>query len=293
MKKYSKHLNLRIPFDMQFFAEMTMSTDLFDPEVIGDVAGAQFDNLLRFQQYATVDRTLEGTPGSTITRIAYNYIGAADELEEGVPMEPTKLTLGDKEVTISEFGKAVTVTERAVKINLPGTMDEAGRQIGMSLAERVEMNYIKALNETQLTASSAPVTPSAILDAVSVFDDETEGDYVLFINTKDYTELVKSLFEVGGAVQERAITTAQVSEIVGVRDIVKTRRLPKGTSFLQKQGAVEIILKAGVAVNSAHDILARTFTLAGNSYYGVNLYDESGVIRLGAALSDDGEGETP
>lgn len=66
---------------------------------------------------------------------------------------------------------------------------------------------------------------------------------MLFIHPKDYTKLVKNLFTVGGKTQETAITKGQVAEVVGVKDIVKTKRLTEGTSFLQKIGAIEIINK--------------------------------------------------
>lgn len=270
----------------------TKAADLFNPEVLGDILEGQLEKAIRFSPYAKVDDTLEGQPGDTITRLKYAYIGAAEDLEEGVPMDTEKLSITDSTVTIKEAGKAVKVTEKAIITNVDGTMNEAGRQILMSLGDKGDIDYLEALESTQLTAPRNPIGPSAILRGIDVFDDEDEEDYILFINNKDYTKLVESLFDVGGQTQENAIARAQVAELVGVSEIVKTKRLDEGEAYLQKPEAVEIVLKKRPNVEGDHDVLARTFVLAGNQYYVIHLYNDNGVVRV--PFSDDSDnGETP
>jgi hypothetical protein len=269
--------------NIQYFAQ-TKAADLINPEVLEDAIAGQLENGIRFAPYARIDNTLEGQPGDTITRPRYAYTGAAEDLVEGVPMDPAKLSMTTTQVTIKEAGKALEVTEKAIITNVSGTMDEAGNQIALSLADKMEIDYLASLGQTALTFNGTATSADSIIDAVDVFNDEDEGNYILFVNNKDYTKLVKSLFNVGGDVQHTALTKAQVSELVGVKDIVKTRRLPEGTSYLQKQGAVEIVYKKRPQVNSGHDILARTFVLAGNQYYTTNLYDESGVVKIEATV---------
>lgn len=258
----------------------TRAADLINPEVLADTISADFENAIRFAPYARIDNTLQGQPGDTITRPRYAYIGPAEDLEEGVPMDPTKLSMTTTQVTIKEAGKAVEVTEKAIITNVSGTMDEAAKQIRMAMADKMEIDYLASLAETQLSFNGEATSADSIIDAIDVFNDEDDENYILFINNKDYTKLVKSLFNVGGEVAQTALTKAQVSELVGVTDIVRTRRLPEGTSYLQKQGAVEIVYKKRVNVEDDHDILARTFVLAGNQYYTTNLYNESGVVKI-------------
>lgn len=258
----------------------TKAADLFNPEVLGDVLEGKLEDAIRFAPYARMDTELEGQPGDTITRLKYAYIGPAEDLEEGVPMDTSKLSITDSTVTIKEAGKAVEVTEKAIITNVDGTMDEAGRQILMSMSDKVEIDYLEALRTTELKAAPGPIGAGTILDGIDVFNDEDEDDYVLFINNKDYTKLVKSFFGVGGDAQQKAITKGQVAEVVGVSDIVRTRRLNEGEAYLQKKEAVEIVMKKRPNVEGDHDILARTFVLAGNQYYSVNLYNDSGVVKL-------------
>ena len=262
----------------------TKALDLINPEVLADVISAQLPQAIRFAPYAKIDSTLEGQAGDTITRPRYAYIGAAEDLVEGVPMDPAKLSMTTTTVTIKEAGKAVEVTEKAVITNVGGTMDEAGSQITKAMADKLEIDYLASLAETALSFNGTATTAANVLDAIDVFGDEDEGDYILFINPKDYTKLVKSLFNVGGDVAQTAITKAQVSELAGLKDIVKTKRLAEGTSYIQKDGAVEIVYKKRPNVEKDHDILARTFVLAGNQYYTTNLYNEGGVVKVAATV---------
>lgn len=262
----------------------TKAVDLINPEVLADVIAGQLENKIRFAPYARIDSTLEGQPGDTITRPRYAYIGPAEDLVEGEPMDTSKLSMTTTQVTIKEAGKAVEVTEKAIITNIEGTMDEAGNQITLSLADKMEIDYLASLNETKLSFDGTATSADSIIDAVDVFDDEDDEDYILFINNKDYTKLVKSLFNVGGDIQQVAMARAEVAELVGVEDIVRTKRLQEGTSFLQKQGAVEIVYKKRPNVNHDHDILARTFVLAGNQYYTTNLFNESGVVKIEVAV---------
>ncbi|MEO7904635.1 MAG: N4-gp56 family major capsid protein [Candidatus Saccharimonadales bacterium] len=258
----------------------TKASDLINPEVLADVIAGKIGNAIRFAPYARIDTTLEGQPGDTITRPRYAYTGPAADLVEGVPMDTSKLSMTTTQVTIKEAGKAIEVTEKAIITNLDGTMDEAGNQILLAMADKLDIDYLATLATTALTFNGTATSAANIIDALDVFDSEDDEDYVLFINNKDYTKLVKSLFTAGGETQQTALSRGQVSELVGVKDIVRTKRLAEGTSYLQKQGAVEIAYKKRPNVNTGHDILARTHVLAGNQYYTTNLYNESGVVKV-------------
>lgn len=266
---------------LQFFAQ-TKKSDLINPEVMADEISAKLPQAIRFAPYAKMDDTLVGVPGDTITRPKYGYVGAAADLVEGVAMDTTKMSMTTTQVTVKEAGKAIEVTQTAIITNVTGTLSEAENQLKLAMSDKIEIDYLAALNTSLLSFTGAPTTPGAILDAIDVFGDEDETELVLFIHPKDYTKLVKNLFTVGGKTQETAITKGQVAEVVGVKDIVKTKRLTEGTSFLQKIGAIEIINKKKVDVKTDYDILARTHVLAANAHYGINLFNDNGVVKITA-----------
>lgn len=270
---------LLLNLDIQFFAQ-TKASDLINPEVLADAISAELPAAIRFTPYAVTDNTLTGQPGDTITRPKYGYVGPAEDLTEGVPMDTSKMSMTTTQVTVKEAGKAIEVTEKAVITNVTGTLEEAKKQLTKAMADKVEIDYLATLGTSLLTSTLGAETPGAILDAIDVFGDEDEQSLVLFVHPKDYTKLVKNLFTVGGSTQETAVTKAQVSELVGVKDIVKTKRLTEGTSYLQKFGAVEIVNKKKVNLETDYDILARTHVLAANAHYTTNLRDDNGVVKI-------------
>jgi len=280
--------------NLQFFAQ-TQASDLVDPEVMAPAIAGKMENAIKFTKYADLDTTLVGQPGSTITRPKYGYIGAAEDLTEGVPMDTSKMSMTTTEVAVKETGKAVEITEKAIITNVGGTVGEAERQLAIAMADKVEIDYIAALDTALQTVGGSPTTPAKILEAVTVFDSEGDLDLVLFMNPADYTTLVQNLLTVGGTVQERALTSGQVSELLGLKAIERSRRVAAGKGDLQiysttapeesedPTSAVEIVLKQDVGVNKDADILKRTVVIAANRHYVVNLKDDKGVVKFTGA----------
>lgn len=257
---------------------MTKAADLINPEVMADAISAQLEKQIRFVPFAKVDTTLVGQAGDTITRPRYAYIGAAEDLTEGVAMDPAKLSMTTVPVTVKEAGKAVEIAQKALITNVNGTLSEAQKQIGLSIADKLEIDYLASMGETALILAKAPTAAENIIDAIALFNDEDVEDYILFINSADYTALHKSL-----VVGNTFLGMVQIAELLGLKEIVRTNRVKVGTAFVQKQGAVEIVYKSKPEIKSDEDILARTVVIAGNTFYATNLYNENGVVKIATA----------
>lgn len=285
MKNYLVKLNL------QHFAE-TKASNLVDPEVMAPAIAGKMSKAIKFAPYADVDTTLQGQPGSTITRPKYGYIGAAADLVEGVAMDTTAMSMTTTEVTVKETGKAVEITEKAIITNVGGTIGEAERQLSLAMSDKIDLDYVAALETGLQTVAGSPTTVANILAGIDVFDSESDINLVLFINPKDYTKLVQNLLTAGGSVQERAITTGQVSELLGLKAIERTKRVVEGKGYLQvfstnepndsegQSSAVEIVLKQEVNVQKDSDILKRTVVIATNRHYAVSLKNDKGVVKF-------------
>lgn len=282
---------LLLALNLQFFAE-TKASNLVDPEVMALAIAGKMGKAIKFAPYADIDSSLQGQPGSTITRPKYGYIGAAADLVEGVAMDTTAMSMTTTEVTVKETGKAVEITEKAIITNVGGTVSEAENQLGLSMADKVDIDYVAALDTALQTVAGSPTTTANILAGIDVFDTESDINLVLFINPKDYTKLVQNLVTVGGSVQERAITTGQVSELLGLKAIERTKRVAEGKGYLQvfsttapedsegQSSAIEIVLKQEVSVQKDTDILKRTVVIATNRHYAVNLKNDKGVVKF-------------
>lgn len=268
--------NNKLKMDLQMFAAgTTKAIDLVNPEVMADAISAELESKIRFAPYARIDTTLEATAGDTITRPRYAYIGPAEDLTEGVPMDTTKLSMTTTKVTVKEAGKAVEVTETAVLTNVDGTLSEAENQLGLSMADKMEIDYLASMATTELTLAKAPTVAENIIDAIALFNDEEVGKYILFISSKDYTELSKSFIK-----GNTFLKMDEIAELLGLAAIERTNRLPNGTAYVQKQGAVEIVYKKRPEIDKDKDILGRSIVIAGNTFYTTNLYNEGGVVKI-------------
>lgn len=268
--------NNKLKMDLQMFAAgTTKAIDLVNPEVMADAISAELENKIRFAPYARIDTTLEATAGDTITRPRYAYIGPAEDLTEGVPMDTTKLSMTTTKVTVKEAGKAVEVTETAVLTNVDGTLSEAENQLGLSMADKMEIDYLASMATTELTLAKAPTVAENIIDAIALFNDEEVGKYILFISSKDYTELSKSFIK-----DNTFLKMDEIAELLGLAAIERTNRLPNGTAYVQKQGAVEIVYKKRPEIDKDKDILGRSIVITGNTFYTTNLYNEGGVVKI-------------
>lgn len=268
-------MKMLMPLDIQMFAQ-TKAADLINPEVLADVVAGKLPNAIRFAPYAKVDDTLVGQAGDTITRPQYGYVGPAEDLVEGQPMDPTKLSMTTTSVTVKEAGKAIEVTQKAVITNVSGTLEEASNQLTKAIADKIDIDYLATMATATLKKlSTAPTTATAIIDSIDLFGDEDEENYILFINPKDLSALRKSLI-----VGNTFLSDAQIAEMIGVKEIVKTNRLAVGTAYVQKEGAVEIVWKKRPEIETDYDILARTHVLAANDYYITNLFNVNGVVRI-------------
>lgn len=256
----------------------TKAVDLVNPEVMADEISAELEKKVRFAPYARIDSTLQGRAGDTITRPKYAYIGAAEDLTEGEPMDPAKLSMTTTKVTVKEAGKSVEVTETAILTNVDGTLAEANNQLGLSMSDKMEIDYLATLGTTELTFDGTATTAANVIDAIALFNDEDTGEYILFINPADYTALYKEM-----VVGNTFLGQEQLAELLGLSAIVKTKRVAAETSYIQKQGAVEIVYKKRPEIKADDDILARTVVIAGNTFYATNLYNEGGVVKLEAA----------
>ena len=136
---------------LQLFAgDLTMLEDMIDPEVMGQMISAQLPNAIKFSGIAPVDTTLTGRPGSTITLPVYKYIGDADDVAEGDPINYEKLETDDAQYTVKKAGIGVKLTDESVLSGYGDPVGEVQRQIRMSIASKVDNDIVEEALTTSL-----------------------------------------------------------------------------------------------------------------------------------------------
>lgn len=269
--------------DLQFFAAgQTGVSQLINPQVMGDMISAELPNALKFAPLADVDNTLQARAGNTITVPRYAYIGPAVDVAEfgAIPIE--QLTTSTTTATIKKAGKGVEISDEAVLTGLGDPIGEGNKQIKMSIADKIDNDSLAALKTATITAGSATTEIDVAIDAALVAFNEEEfgGTVYVLVSPKGYAALRKSpSFVRDTQLADRVALTGQVGDFLGAT-IAISRKLVDGEALMVKPGALGILMKRNVDVESDRDIIHKTTIITGDEHYGVYLKDNTKLVKV-------------
>lgn len=273
-------------------ADLTKTTtlvngDVFDPEVVSDMINAKVSKKAVMTGYIKVDNTLEGTPGSTVTVPKWGYIGAAEDYEEGTPIDTTKMSYTSDEYTIKKIGKGVRLTDEAQLSGFGKPMETATNQLAMAILEKLDNDRVEVLYRSKnvYDGSAKTLDYAGVVNALDIFAEETDSKKVMLIHAKQKTQLrLDPEFLAADKLAEQLYTTGAIGRIAGC-DIVVSNKvkcedgvyynpiikldndaetegdMPAVTYFLKAQNKVEHQREPGVADNiicTAHGMPALT-----------------------------------
>jgi N4-gp56 family major capsid protein len=212
-------------------AELTNVTtlvngDVFDPQVVSDMINAKVTAKAAMTGYIKVDSTLQGVPGSTVTIPRWGYIGAAEDIEEGQPIDTTKMAFTTAQYGIKKIGKGVMLTDEAQLSGYGNPMGTATNQIAMSIYEKLDNDRVAVLYESKNVhdATSATIKYSAIVDGVDMFNEEEDSKKVILIHSKQKTQLRKDAdFLSADKFQSGVMVSGAIGRIAGCDVVVSNK----------------------------------------------------------------------
>ena len=236
---------------------------LIDPEVIGAYLDVKLVDKIKLAPIVEVDRTLEGRPGSTLTLPKWGYIGDAADLAEGAALAYSDIAEDTQEVAVKKVAKGVSITDEAVLSGYGNPVEQVGQQLLVAVASKIEADLYDAVKtEKVATRNSAgclkhQYTGTAfakedIIDMLAKFGEDQEGEKVLFVNPADFAVLAKDPDFVQ-IMQGAQIITGEMGQLYGVR-IVVANRVTAGKPFMMKPGALSLVMKRNVMVESERDL---------------------------------------
>lgn len=179
-------------------ADLTKKTtlvngDVFDPEVVSDMINAKVSAKAAMTGYIKVDNTLEGVPGSTVTVPRWGYIGAADDYEEGQPIDTSKMAFTTAQYGIKKIGKGVMLTDEAQLSGYGNPTGTATNQIALSIEEKLDNDRLEVLYESKNVCdqSASVIKYASIVEGVDMFAEEEDSRKVILIHSKQKTQLRK------------------------------------------------------------------------------------------------------
>lgn len=221
-------------------ADLTKTTtlvngDVFDPEVVSDMINAKVEKKAVMTGYIKVDNTLEGVPGSTVTIPKWGYIGEADDYEEGVPIDTTKMAFTTSEYGIKKIGKGVRLTDEAQLSGYGNPMGTATNQIAMAISEKLDNDRVAVLYESKnvLDDSANILKYTSIVDGIDMFNEEEDSRKVILIHSKQKTQLRKDAdFLSADKYQAGVLVNGAIGRIAGCDVVVSNKvKLEEGVYY--------------------------------------------------------------
>ena len=273
--------------------ETTMLNNLINPQVMADMISAKLETKLLFKPLAKVDDTLVGVPGNTITIPKYAYIGDAAEVSEGEKMGTAKLQTSTGTFTIKKIGKSVSITDEAVLSGYGNPIDEAAKQLAMAIASKIDVDCADALQKAKLVQDESAhiIDYDGIVNAVDLFNEEAQSSKVLFIHSKQLTQIRKNPdFLDKNKYPMDLMMTGAIGMIGGCEVVISNRvkktgdvyfnpivKLTNDSETEEDAPALTIFMKRNIMVENTRDALAGTNTPSANEHYGIALTNESKV----------------
>ena len=266
----------------------TKLTNLFNPQVVGDLIATELPKKIKMMPFAVVDNTLQGVAGNTITIPKFDYIGEAEDVAEGVEAGTVVLTATTSQATVKKAVKAVEITDEAALSGYGDPVGEATRQITMALADKIDSDCMKAVcgAKKALDKSTAVINYAAIVEAVDLFEEEDDEAKVLFIHPKQLTALRKDAdFIDKNKFGADVMMTGAIGMIAGCQVMV-SRKVPVNSSVytcpIMKAGALALYMKRAVNAETDRNVLASTTILKADEHFVAAIKDEAKVVVLKA-----------
>lgn len=275
----------------------TKIANLVNPQVMGDMVAAKLPKKLRVAPFATIDRTLVGVPGNTITVPSYTYIGDAEDVNEGVEAGVVTLGTSTKTATIKKAMKAVELTDEAVLSGYGDPVGNTENQLALAVASKIDNDALDALlatNTRKYDSKTKAISYDVIVDAIDLFEEEVNTEKVMFVNPKQVTTLRKDPnFISADRYPNQVVMTGEIGTIANTR-IVPTNKVKLDTTSAfytcpiiklthddeteQDTAALTVYLKRDPNVEVDRKSLKRATEISIDEFYTVAVSDDSKVV---------------
>ncbi len=269
----------------------TMLANLINPQVLADMIDKKLVDYMRFAPLATIDDTLKGRPGDTITLPSYAYIGDASTVAEGADIPIHQLTASSTTATIHKIGNGVQITDEAVLSGYGQPVDEAAKQLALSIASQTDNEMLTVLGGigagmTHAAATAGTLDFDDVADALELFGEDIDegGVKVLLISPKQYTGLRKTSGWLPASDISADLAIKGVVGMVQGCQVVISNKLKEANSqenaFIVKPGALRIFTKRDTFVESDRDIINKSTVATADKHGVCYLYDASKAIKI-------------
>lgn len=259
----------------------TFLSDLVDPEVIAGMIEEKLIPNIVFAPLATIDYTLQGRAGDTVTLPYYESIAAAETVNEGESIPIKKLTAKTKQVKIKKIGLGVTLTDEAILSGYGQPLDEATTQIVQQIGSAVDKELLDALdgNTKNVYTPSGAFDPEQIPKALALYGEDIGRPGAIIVSPDFYADLlnVKTWIPASELAANTVIQGA-VGMAYGVQVIVSER--VDDNFHIVRPGALALFIKRDTLVEYDRDIVDQNNYIVGSKLFAPYLYKPGEAIKI-------------
>lgn len=262
----------------------TFLADLINPQVMADMIDKKLTDAIRFASLATIDSTLVGQPGDTLTLPSWNYIGDASLVAEGADITVAQLTATPATAQVHKIGKAVEITDEAVLSGYGDPIGEAINQLALSIAageDNEMLTTLAGIGASMTYSASGSISADDVADALVKFGEDIEGDKSILVSPAAYAAFRKADDWLPASdIAADTLIRGTVGMIHGCQVVVSNKLATSGSAYIVKPGALRIIMKRDTLVEADRDILAKYTVISADKHFVTYLYDASKAIKI-------------
>lgn len=269
-------------------ASETRVQDLIIPEVMAEMVREKLPHEMVFAPLLTIDTTLQGIPGNTVTVPKWGLIGVAEEVAElgAIPYE--KLTTSKTTMTIKKVGKGVHFSDEALLSGYGDPLGEGTTQLGISLARKIDIDALAEIKKAKLkyNRKSVELSYDVLADGLTKFGERINTARVMFITPEQYAQLRKdknflALKDLAG---KPILMSGVVGELCGVQLVVSANAdLVSGETIMNpivEAGAIALLLKRSPLIEKERDIDHKSTKVNIDQHYGMYIKDDTKILLL-------------
>lgn len=141
--------------------------------------------LLKFDQFAVVKTELNTAPGLTIQFLGYDNIAQGGRLTEGVQLTTKTLSTNTRQITVYEYGNAVSASELLLQSSFRDVMADAAVLLGRDYATVVDSEERSVLETTTQRVYAGRKASRDLLLVADILDVRAIKDAVEILSTKN------------------------------------------------------------------------------------------------------------
>lgn len=263
----------------------TLKANVIIPEVLADYVKSKLTDKSVFAPIAVIDNTLENKgEGDSIKFPKYSYIGAAAGVNEAGSIGTTNLSTTSVTKTVSKIAKGVSISDEASLSAFGTPEEEIASQLALSIDDKTDADCLTELATLSAAKSyiiTTDLTSDAIIDALTIFGEDEQGQKALFLNSANLAALRKDDDYIKASdIGSEQVIKGSTGMIWGCNLINTNRLASSADSYIVKPGALRIINQRELFVEKERDADHQLTKFYASRLYVPYLQDESKVIKI-------------